>query len=441
MSGPKVVRIVTREEVLAICRGLLARVDAALAEWTKIGHRNDCIDEEAITAAKKRRDDLARLISADRLMDLQKQAPIEEAFLHDDMQRRLAAVAAEQALARSKERRDREAGQTLLNRLSVIGPIDIDLAAELERGAPDALLAGFALLADSARSRSGSSALAESLRDESSAPTLQDWLASQPVPESEKGVERIAARLDELQLDIDPRFVSRWRERLAEAATAGSARRGLLLDQLEIETGRVQTDLRRRQGLAEELVKLRAELASSQGGASKLEAADAVENADADSLEGLIVQVRTAIEDTRARSAAAARRSAILKGLTKLGYEVTEGMSTSFVDDGHLVLRSASRPDYGVEVHTAADSERMQMRPVAFEADGAGPDPARDRDAETLWCGDVAVLQQALADAGSQLVIEKSLPIGATPIKRIAEKGAAGSSSREAPNPKQRSLR
>ena len=33
MSGPKVVRIVTREEILALCEGQLARVDAALADW------------------------------------------------------------------------------------------------------------------------------------------------------------------------------------------------------------------------------------------------------------------------------------------------------------------------------------------------------------------------------------------------------------------------
>jgi hypothetical protein len=42
MSGPKVVRIVTREEILGICHGQLARVDAALAEWTRKGRRNSC---------------------------------------------------------------------------------------------------------------------------------------------------------------------------------------------------------------------------------------------------------------------------------------------------------------------------------------------------------------------------------------------------------------
>lgn len=48
MSGPKVIRIVTREEILEICRGQLARVDAALEHWTRIGRRNGCVDEDAV---------------------------------------------------------------------------------------------------------------------------------------------------------------------------------------------------------------------------------------------------------------------------------------------------------------------------------------------------------------------------------------------------------
>jgi hypothetical protein len=77
------------------------------------------------------------------------------------------------------------------------------------------------------------------------------------------------------------------------------------------------------------------------------------------------------------------------RGLIGLGYEVTEGMSTTFVKDGRLVLGSAARPDYGVEISAAAGSERMQMRAVALEVAGRGPDPGRDLDAETIWCGDV----------------------------------------------------
>jgi hypothetical protein len=70
MSGPKVVRTVTREEILGICHGQLARVDAALAEWTRIGRRNNCIDEEAVAASVKRRDALAALRRIDHALNV-----------------------------------------------------------------------------------------------------------------------------------------------------------------------------------------------------------------------------------------------------------------------------------------------------------------------------------------------------------------------------------
>lgn len=93
MSGPKVVRIVTREEILALCEGHLARVDAAMAEWLRIGRRNDCRLGRRHRPGRRANGAAARLLRADRFMDLQKQAPQEIAFLHQDMQSRLAKVA------------------------------------------------------------------------------------------------------------------------------------------------------------------------------------------------------------------------------------------------------------------------------------------------------------------------------------------------------------
>jgi hypothetical protein len=115
-------------------------------------------------------------------------------------------------------------------------------------------------------------------------------------------------------------------------------------------------------------------------------------------------------------------------------------MSTTFVKDGRLVLRSAARPDYGVEISAAAGSERMQMRAVALEVAGRGPDPGRDLDAETIWCGDVSKLQEKLATTGRGLRIEKALPIGATPLKRVAVTGTRTVDA-EAPVLRERSLR
>ncbi|GGB39707.1 hypothetical protein GCM10011380_31540 [Sphingomonas metalli] len=438
MSGPKVVRIVTREEILEICQGHLARVDAALAEWVRVGRRNDCIDEEAVTTANRRRDALAALIRADRFMDLQKQAPVEEEFLRADMQRRLAAVAAEQAAARSKERRGREAAATLLRRLGELGaPLEPSLAAALERGDPQALAAGFAILADASAASPAATGLAASLKDGAPAASFADWLAAQPAAPVDAAVERIAARLDELDA-IAGVDTAGQRARLDEVASAAPARRRLLLEGLEVETGRSLTDARRRASLRSDLLLVRAELVAAGGAAADAD----LEHMDASALEAAIASQQAAVEALRAGRAAAARRAAVLEGLSSLGYEVTEGMSTSLADDGRLVLRSAARPDYGVEISAVAGAERMQMRPVAFEASGVGPDPGRDRDAETIWCGDVSTLQDALAAAGGGLVIDRALPVGATPLKRIAVERSEGvASAADAPARRERTLR
>jgi hypothetical protein len=438
MSGPKVVRIVTREEILEICHGQLARVDAALAEWIRVGRRNECVDEEAIATAHRRRDAIAALIAADRFMDLQKQAPVEEEFLRADMQRRLAAVAAEQAAARSRERRGGEAATALLRRLRELGaPLDADLAARLERGDPDALSHGFSVLADASTRLDAATGLAASLKDGSAPSAFADWLAAQPQGPTDPTLERIAARLDELEA-IGEQDTAGLRASLDEAASTAGARRGLLIDRLEVETGRSLTEARRRAALRADLLLVRAELASTGGKIPD----DRVDDMDAGALEAGIAADRAAIDALRAARAAAARRAAVLEGLAGLGYEVTEGMSTSLADNGRLVLRSAARPEYGVEVSAVAGAERMQMRPVAFEEGGVGPDAGRDRDAETIWCGDVSTLQDALAAAGGGLVIERALPVGATPLKRISvERSAGAASSAEEPVLRERTVR
>lgn len=439
MSGPKVVRIVTREEILDICNGLLARVDAALADWLRIGNRNACIDDDAIAAAKRRRDSLAALIAADRFTDLQKQAPIEEAFLRDDLQARLAKVAAEQAAARSRQRRQREAAASLLRRLRADGnPIDPALEDRLLRGEADAISEGFRVLAERAAAPSASHELAGRLREGGAPVTFAEWLASRPATSEDPAVARLELRIAELTPLVADAIAEAWRTRLDQAATADPARRGLLLDGLEVETGRALTEARRRAAAAVDLELLLAELDAA--GVATTDFRAGTEALDAAALAARTAEARQALDRHRSAVAVAARRQAVLKELCSLGYSVTEGMATTWAEEGRLVLRSATRPDYGVEVTAAGGGERMQMRAVAFDAGDRGPDPARDCDAEAIWCGDVAALQDRLGAIGGGLVIEKSLPVGATPLKRIAIAGDRYAAS-EAPTLRERTRR
>jgi hypothetical protein len=439
MSGPKVVRIVTREEIIDLCSGLLARIDAALAEWLKVGQRNESIDSVAIASTRRRRDALAAMIESDRFMDFQKQAPLEEQFLRDDIQRRLVAVAAVKAAQRTKERRGKEASTSLLKRLGELNvPMPTGLANRLSQGDAIALAEGFRLLEKAIPTSdrvAASRSLAANLREGSGSLSFADWLARQPVPPLNPAIQRIYSRLDELQ---DHPTRPTWLARVADIEVADEVRRNLTLDGLEVETSRALVEYRKRRALILDIRLNMGELAAIEQNPAPV--SSDIDSLNTKALEVLLVQTEAKIKTHRESAAAEARRTAILGGLASLGYHVTEGMTLASPKDGRLVLRSTTRPDYGVEV-SSAGSERMQLRAVVFDVDGDTADRARDRDAETIWCGEVSELGADLAKAGVGLVIEKSRPVGEVPLKRIALAGTSVAHSADIRAPNQRTQR
>lgn len=419
MSGPKVVRIVTREENEAICRGLLARIDAALEEWSEAGRHNDCLDAATIEAARRRRDALAALAGQGKFAEMQAQAPVEESFLRSDMRFRLEKAAAAKAAARTHARRRVEAATTLLRALSAAGiELSGDVMLDLERGDESALAEGFRALSARRSVPEATSALAQQLRPGAKTVSFADWLAEQPAPESDPGIARIEARVDELASFPHAGSTERLQARLEEARQAQPSRRSLILDGLEIETGRALAEARQVADLISALRMLEAEMAQAGLLVDVFELSDGILGAEA--VQARVSAAEAALADHRVKGAAAARRAAVMKGLAGLGYEIREGMTTAFAASGNLVVADSARPGYGVEVSGAADGRQFQMRPVAFEAPGQSADASRDRDAETIWCSQVTALSKSLADGGDGLEIVRALPIGATPLKRVS---------------------
>lgn len=438
MSGPKVVRIVTREEILAICEGQLARVDAALAAWRRVGERNDCLDEPALAAALRRRDALAAHIAADRFLELQKEAPLEEAFLRDDIDKRLADIAAREAAGRSRGRRQKEAGQSLLAALGAAGqPIDVALRKGLEAGDTNAIAAAFETLGDKSERSAADREQAVRLGEGVIRQNFADWLTATETNEKDPEIERLDAHISEIALLTPSASIDDWRTRLDAAATAEDGRRSLLLDALG-------GDVRRTLGTAKErrraIVELSGLLAEAEAaGLAIAPWRNDIEQLDAAGAERRAMEVRTALDEWRATRAAEDRRAAVLEALAGLGYEVREEMSAAWAADGALLLSNPARPGYGMEVRGGGQSaERIQMRAVAFEANGAGPDRGRDRDAETLWCGDISRLRDRLAEAGDEFAIERALEIGATPLKRVAIASDDGPTGTSLPAPGKR---
>ena len=99
MSGPKAFRIVTRAEIISICRRNLARLDAAIEVWTSTCRRNGTIDQSDIDRVIARRDEIRRMLDADRFTELQKQVAAEISYLQADAERRAEKAAEGEAQA------------------------------------------------------------------------------------------------------------------------------------------------------------------------------------------------------------------------------------------------------------------------------------------------------------------------------------------------------
>lgn len=433
MSGPKVVRIVTREEIIAICEGHLARLRVAVEEWTKVGRRNDTITEAEVSATLARQEELRRMLARDRFSELQKAVPDEIAFLRADQEARLARAASERAKARSAQRRTEDAAASVLSALDRKGvQVPVDLRAALEEASAGrsegtaAISRAFALLSDksdgavSERQRR----LADALKEGDDRQSFNEWMASQSTVGEDESFSRLNLRIAELAVILGEEATAEFEIRLRRIFSGDtSSNRSLLVDSLEVDLAQVISKAKERTSLQSRLRMLAAEL--SQLGSESCESmARAILARIDDTTEALVElekEAETAIGQSREEAAAQSRRHAILKGLADLGYQVNEGMETAWVRDGRVVIKRAAQPGYGVEIGGKVESGRLQMRTVAIRNPSTPADAVRDRDAETIFCGDVGKLQAQFAEAGGGIVIERALPVGATPLRVVTD--------------------
>lgn len=435
MSGPKAFRIVTRAEVLAICRRDLARLDAAVEAWASAGRRNGTIEKKDLDAVMARRDGLRRLLDADRFVELQKQVSSEISFLQADAETRIRKASEMAARAQRDLRRTRAAAGALLRKLhdaNVAIPADIaDILADHRNAAErvDAVMArALALLPGPPAQRVGSDRrheLAAKLEVGERRTTVQDWVSAQPPTETDPVLVRIDDLIGEMRglgMDTGP-----FATRVAEIEAAVPARRALIADSLLLDLATAVRNARVRDRLTGDLRERRAELSS--GGSA--EAAALVAEIDAlladPAAEGgpdLLRRSTAAIEDELKAMAAAERRHVMLQGLASLGYEVTEGMATAWVEGGQVVLRKPANPGYGVELSGGSRSDLLQVRAVGIGSGTEARDFRRDRDMEEIWCGEFARLQTLIAKAGGNIAIESARPVGQFPLKVVADPAA-----------------
>ncbi|WMN20552.1 hypothetical protein QL104_14505 [Pseudomonas piscis] len=449
MSGPKVVRIVTREEIIALCEEHLQRLEQAMARWEAQAARLGELNEEQRNATHARAERLRALLGQEQFAQLQRAVPIEIEYLRRDQTEREERAVLRATEQRQRQRRQQENAATLLGALraaqAAVAPELLQDVARLAEGADldhaqQVLAQGFSQLArvdetDSLSERQRE--LARQLREETPQASLEQWIAAQQPAERDPRLQRIDRHIAELQLLQGAPAATPFLQRLARAEAQEQAQqRNLLLDSLVIELAEATRDFQQRRELLGQVQDLASELhthATIDHAVLLRQVAECHEHSDLALLQALKSECEAALTAVLQAQAALARRQAMLEGLARLGYEVREGMATAWAESGKVVLRKSATPGYGVEVGGKADNGRLQVRAVALDPQR---DKGRDRDIETIWCNEFQRLQALLKDSGGELLIERALGVGEVPLKEAT----VMDEEREAANLQQRKL-
>lgn len=434
MSGPKVVRIVTREEIVAICEGHLRRLEQATNQWIAHGKRNGEITDQEIEATLKRQRYFVELLNQDAFVELQRKVPDEIAYLKTDMLRREQLAIEKAASARKRARQARENAAALLSALAVRGKqIPVDLKAQLESIAKgeesqqmeSTLASGFGLLTatESVGLTSAQRELAARLAGPEEPQTFEAWKsAHRPLTALASLLDRVDTQIAEAEALVGTTQTARYLERLRCAEVeANDSRQKLLVDSLIVDLSNSIASARAHRTALERLRDIAAELMPYQSEEALLlwnEVAACHQSTSIETISTLHANCQSCLEREAQRKAAQSRREVILQGLARLGYEVNEGMNTAWASNGRVVLRKTSLPGYGVEVGGQAESSRLQVRAVALTSDR---DLSRDKDVETIWCGEFSKLQQLVAENGNDLLIERAMAVGQVPLKVVGD--------------------
>lgn len=439
MSGPKVIDVVTRQELLDICRTAIAEVDHALVEWQRIMDRKMIEAPAELGRLVEARDGLRGLLASERFRDVQTRAPEVTAAVRSSVQQQLTAQAREAAAKLRREASLRFSAEAVLARCR---KMNIELPAECVRVLSDAAAASpanseavklaisQATAALYVKAENGPSKkqheIAHALGATGDTASATDLLGRAQELLLDPRILRMSTQIVELGEVGEVDAAAACRSRLDKANQAEARgdlqHRNLLLDSLEIELA----PLARKANLTRELQhELGVETAAAQATndweacQTDLEAAKvALQRGEHDSARLYLDRAQTLRLERHKQRAAQSSRAAILDGLKTLGYEVREGMATQWTEKKQLVVRHAAKPGVALELAGTLDGGRLQARMVALEE--TVRDPHADKKTEEQWCSELESLEKHIADRGGEVTVVKAVAAGVTPMKVVA---------------------
>lgn len=449
MSGPKVVRVVTKQEVMSICRGRIDALQDEIEQWRKYASRYDALTAEEEKAVEKRLFAVIKMFEREQFLDVQKQCSVEIASLQSDMNRIRDEAIAKAEQERTMRRCLQYSAETLISTFKSIQkqiPDSLLHIASSSLTATEAELAGMnatlsRILTEYIMSSPDQKSmtplqkeLSKKLAEGEKLQTLADWKVHHEDAKSLEKDHRLDKLIAELEATEDISSVKPFLHRIASISQESSAnRRSLLTDSLILDLVAHSNERKDKEKAIVSMREIRSELHRLKSKKAKdLEAllTKAIDSADISSSKPLYNQGLILIKEETKAMAGESRRTAILKGLSELGYEVRENMATAWAENGRIVVRKPNEKGYGVELGAVEDAERVQVQLVSFEQAYDASKASQDRDRETIWCSEFSRLQSLLEKSGTSLHIEKALPVGAKPLKQVQEPSTVSERSR-----------
>lgn len=436
MSGPKIISIVTVEEVIQICNVWLTRVDAEMNRWTEVGRRNDVISPDDEAENTKRRNKLSELLNSGQYVAVQKQAPLLIQRLQLDLDQRLEQAAQSRAAQQRMTRSLSITASSLLRRAASTGaalPVEVTEVLTAATGGQhrddqeteQAISRAILLLAEDGEGATGFSPVGQQLIEDAAPESLHAWIirtnaATDSDPRLAKA-DSMMARIRTLDASVSLQGFSARIQEIERQADAPD--RGLRLDALCLDLKRLLDNSEQRNKVELQLTELKME-AEATGAFPELQAQflHAVELASSGDLQNAAAwagQIRELMDVRSRQNSAAQKRQTLIRGLEQLGYSVNSGMLPVWSSKKRLIVGKNKNSETGVEISGDLESGKCQVRPVAFENRGVRS-PANDRDEETRWCSDLEEMQKQLASQGVALKIEASTPVGAAPLKVVS---------------------
>jgi|GEM_PF-4969224 len=440
MSGPKVVRIVTEEEKIAICETQVASLSSAISSFIAFLEQNDLATDEI---KNKYRDKLAyykNLATPENYQRIPALVQREIDYIQSEKER-FADARISEATIRAKAIRNLAESIKTLEMISKSANVEIDddinlTHSQINRLNGDQLEALKNNIAErlselqSARKASQTKVplkeehqeVRARLQHDSSVQSFSEWKLFQVSTEKTSGEDnRFDVALAELAaIDLADEAKNEFFSRLDNVYSETSVtRRKLKLDSLMLDIAKTVRDHRKEITLLDKLSLIKEKLLILEN----REAYDLVGQIEKamsmggnQALENMLVAAEGRVERIIRAISITKGKEALINALSALGYQVIEGMQTAIVENGQLIVKKPAQDTYGVELQPIASTGRFQLRMVSGIPDNQRS-TSEDASEETAWCNDLAQIREVLADVGVELEIEKALDPGAVPVK------------------------